>query len=267
MNFKKMFILTMTFIFLLSGCTKKTELKKKTDTPNKTETSCSTEETNYSSPVAYSSLSFYGDKKTFIPSQSANQSLVTVDIAPFYESYTENCDFIEGVITNVYEKCYEYTLPATKSEGTAHAYTISVIYEFEIEKSRRGKHKAGERILIEDMQIGCGEQFYMKKGHKYLVPIENAGDDIAIFGLNADKAKGETKRQTPYTTVYPYHPQIEITKNGYYFFSNDWESLAAENALKVTDVEFDGGSVYYKDRMLLLDSESFEENIKKLLSK
>ena len=102
------------------------------------------------------------------------------------------------------------------------------------------------------MQVGCGDQFYMKKGHKYLVPIEN---------------ESGTKRQTPYTTAYPYHPQIELTTDGYYFFPSDWQTLATENAIKVTDVEFGEGSVYYKDKMLLLDTESFEENMKKLLSK
>ena len=115
------------------------------------------------------------------------------------------------------------------------------------------------------MQLFCGEQFYMNKGHKYLVPIYNAGEDIAILAMNAAKAEGETKRLSPYSTEYPYHPQIELTKDGYYFFPDEWESLAGEDAVKVTNAKFNGGTVYYKHKMLLLDAATFEEKFQNLL--
>lgn len=209
-------------------------------------------------------------KDDFIPSESTTQGLAVGDIAPFYESFTEDCDFIEGKVINVYEKHYEYTVISHKfKEGDrAYCYTDSVIYEFEISRVWRGNFTAGETILIEDMQLFCNTQFYMQKGHSYLIPIRDAGEDIAILALNSHTAEGETKRQTPYATEYPYHPQIEITLDGYYFFPDEWTTLAepCEELIKVTDAEFNRGTAWYKDKMVLLDPDTFEARMKKLLS-
>lgn len=224
----------------------------------------------YKEKVSYNDLYFTltENEEKYIPSEDVMNSEAMGDVAPFYETEIAGCDLIEGKVTDVYEKRYEYTLPAHKFKDgdRSYCYTVSVIYEFEITRTWRGTHKAGEKILIEDMQLFCGTQFYMQKGHSYLVPIYDAGEKIAILGLNADKAEGDIKRQTPYSTRYPYHPQIEITVDGYYFFPDDWTTLATDNAIRVTDVKFDWGTVYYEDRMLLLDPESFEKHMKILLA-
>ncbi|MBE6685843.1 MAG: hypothetical protein E7591_01270 [Ruminococcaceae bacterium] len=267
MSFKKIIVLLTAVMLILCGCVQKNILEKETKTRKETKAIQKNEKTSYTSPVSYSDLSFYGENKAFIPSESTTQGLATGDIAPFYESFTKDCAFIEGRVTSLYEKTYEYSVRSSKfsENDRAYCYTVSVIYEFEIERVWSGDFTAGEKILIEDMQLFCGEQFYMNKGHKYLIPIRDVGEDIAILALNADTAEGETKRQTPYSTEYPYHPQIEKTADGYYFFSDDWTTLASEKAIKVENVDFEYGSVYYRDKMLLLDSKSFEENIKKML--
>lgn len=228
-----------------------------------------TEPYPYSSEVSFSEIKLPPDDD-FTPSESTTQGSATGDIAPFYEEFTADCDFIEGKVVNIYEKHYEYTVISHKfKEGDrAVCNTDSVIYEFEISRVWRGDFNAGETILIEDMQLFCDTQFYMQKGHSYLIPIRNAGERIAILSLNADTAEGETERQTPYTTEYPYHPQIEITLDGYYLFPDEWTTLAepSEELIKVTDAEFDQGTLWYKDKMVLLDPDTFEIRIKKLLS-
>ncbi|MBE6572784.1 MAG: hypothetical protein E7652_00145 [Ruminococcaceae bacterium] len=219
--------------------------------------------------LMYSTIKLLPDDD-FVPSEEVADNGVMGDIAPFYESFTEDCDFIEGRVVDVYEKRYEYTVASHKfKEGDrAYCYTYSVIYEFEISRVWRGEYSVGDTVLIEDMQLFCGSQFYMQKGHSYLVPIYNAGEDISIISLNAHTAEGDIKRRTPYSTQYPYHPQIEITLDGYYFFPDEWTTLAEEGPelFRVKDVDFKYGTTYYDDKMVLLDPASFEIRMQKMLS-
>lgn len=78
-------------------------------------------------------------------------------------------------------------------------------------------------------------------------------------------AGGDITRETVYSTVYPYHPQIEVTKDGSYFVSQNWTTLVANNAKKVIMDTLDYDN-FWNDKMYLVDKKTFEEQMAILIS-
>ena len=57
---------------------------------------------------------------------------------------------------------------------------------------------------------------------------------ISLICIGKDQ-KMQLRKQhlSVYSTIYPYHPQIEVTNDGSYLISQDWTTLTAKNAREV----------------------------------
>ncbi len=196
--------------------------------------------------------------------------IMTADIAPFYEEYLVDCvAVVEGRVKDVRIKNYEYTTDYDKfKEGGSTRYLWdTVIYEIEVEKIYKGE-LGTETLIIEDT-ILFDSMFYLKKDHRYVIPVIQTSEDVAYGLWQGNITEGSNKKESIYSSLYSYHPQIERTEDGYYIFPDDWSTLAScGTALKVTmDVEFGCGTVYFKDKMMLIDSVNFEKLFEDILTK
>ncbi|MGN0339794.1 MAG: hypothetical protein ACI4D0_04785 [Lachnospira sp.] len=216
----------------------------------------------YTSPVNYSDL--------LIPERTYDTGSSTAslsDITSFDESALEsdNCSMIvEGTITNVYTKHYKYDIYDDKFEknGVLHAAKDTVVYELLISKTWYGRDVSGETILVEDVTYFLDNIYPVVKGGKYVLPLYEYGDTLRTIH---EWAGGDISRESRYSTIYPYHPQIEVTKDGWYIVSNDWTTLISQDAVKI-DMDTMESDNYYYDKMYLIDKESFERQMNLLIS-
>ena len=235
-----------------------------TEIPEQTSTSL---DENDMSPVYYSSL---------IPEDSVlNEEALAVagssmmDITSFDESTLSQsrcCMIIEGTVVNLYVKHYTYDIYSDKFEenGILHGMTDTIVYEVSVDKTWYGKDVSGDTILIEDTSYFTEPILAVKEGRRYVLPIYEHGDTIWTFGH--EYAGGDITRETAYSTIYPYHPQIEVTKDGSYVVSEDWTTLTAKNAREIIMDTLDDDD-FWKDKMYLIDEKNFEEQMAILISK
>ncbi len=210
------------------------------------------------SPVRYSSL--------MLPESRSNEealtlfsSYATVDINEFDESMlSENncCMIIEGRVVNLYVKHYNYDIYSDKFEeiGVLHCKTDTIVYEVAVDKTWYGEDISGENILIEDESYFTEPILALKEGGRYVLPLYECGDSIPVE--RDEYAGGDIKRESAYSTIYPYHPQIEATSDGSYLVSQDWTTLVENNARKVIMDTLDEED-YWKDKMCLVDKNTF----------
>lgn len=189
----------------------------------------------------------------------------TADIASFNEKFLKDCSaVIEGEILSAREKeytvLYEYDKFGT---NTLTEKTNTIIYEIKVEKVWCGDFKENEIIIIQDEVFGCGEIFIPAVGGSYVLPLCNSGEDIRIGTSGQKYLSGDTKRESRYSTLYPFHPQIERTDKGY-LFSSDWDSLVTYETKTVT-VDIPLAEEYYADKMRLNSADVFESQFKQLL--
>ncbi|MBR4881569.1 MAG: hypothetical protein IKU19_06515 [Clostridia bacterium] len=195
---------------------------------------------------------------------------MTADIASFYEEYIADAvAVVEGRVKNVRIKNYEYTTDYDKfKEGGSTRYLWdTVVYEIEVEKIYKGE--LGTEIFIVEDTILFDSMFYLKEGHRYVVSVIQTTEDVAYGLWQGNITEGSNKKESIYSSLYPYHPGIEITEDGYYLFPDDWTTLASsDEAVKVTmDEPFGCGTVYFKDKMMLIDSVNFEKLFEDILTK
>lgn len=115
----------------------------------------------------------------------------------------------------------------------------------------------------EDVTYFLDNIYPVVKGGKYVLPLYEYGDTIQTFH---EWAGGDISRESIYSTIYPYHPQIEVTADGWYIVSNDWSTLISKDAVKI-DMDTMESDNYFYDKMYLIDKESFEGQMNLLLSK
>lgn len=217
-------------------------------------------------PINFSSLNFStGQVDNDIITQYSNQSN---DIAPFDESMLSDCcAIIEGTITDMYMKHYSYDTYDDKfgKDNIYHHSSQSVVYELNISKVWYGDDELSEKtILIEDKLFFIDEHFSLKNGGTYVIPIYNAGDTLFV---REDFAGGDIVRDSIYSTIYPFHPQIEITTDGNYVVSTDWKTLAS-GSFRIINMDTipENEYTYYSDKMRLLDANTFEIQMNKLIN-
>ena len=63
--------------------------------------------------------------------------------------------------------------------------------------------------------------------------------------------------------MYPYHPQIEVTKDSKYIVSEDWKTLISEKAREIV-VDPEGKDNYVYFQMYLLDGNTFKNAMNRL---
>ncbi|MBR6515062.1 MAG: hypothetical protein IKT46_09560 [Clostridia bacterium] len=218
--------------------------------------------------IPYSSLNISDTE--LAPELKGIYGAMTGDIAPFYEEYiADAAAVVEGRVTDVRIKNYEYTTDYDKfKEGGSTRYLWdTVVYEIEVEKIYKGELGI-ETLVIEDT-ILFDSMFYLKEGHRYVLPLTQTTEDVAYGLWQGNITEGSNKKESIYSSLYPYHPGIEITEDGYYLFPDDWTTLASSDiAVKVTmDEPFGCGTVYFYEKMMLIDSVNFEKLFEKILTK
>ncbi len=196
--------------------------------------------------------------------------IMMADIAPFYEEYIlDAVAVVEGRVKDVRIKHYDFATDYDKfREGGKTIYRWdTVIYEIEVEKIYKGELGI-DTMIIEDT-ILFDQMFYLKEGHRYVIPVVTADDNVAHGLWQGKVTEGSAKRESIYNSLYSYCPPIECTKDSYYLFPNVWTTLASSDAaVRVTmDIPYDADHAYYNDKMMLIDSVNFEKLFETILTK
>lgn len=210
------------------------------------------------SPVYYSSL-MLADSVSNEEALTLFSSSAMIDITEFDESTLSQghcCMIIEGTVVNLYVKHYTYDIYSDKFEenGILHGKTDTIVYEVAVDKTWYGEDVSGETILIEDTSYFTEPILAVKEGGRYVLPLYEYGDSILTLG--DEYAGGDITRETAYSTIYPYHPQIEVTSDGSYLVSQDWTTLVKNHAREVIMDTLDDED-YWKDKMYLIDGNTF----------
>ena len=227
------------------------------------------EERDYS-PIAYIDLALPEAKET--PGME-DQTFggASVDIVAFDESFLSDCcGILEGTILQIYPKEYDVDFYDDKFGPVElyHGKAYSVVYKMVIENVWYGEGFAvGDTIFVEDEYYQLDPLASLAEGRTYVIPIYEAGDQIGEATHSVHElAPGDFTRDSIYSTIYPYHPQITKTEDGCYLLTNDWQTLAAEPCRAViTDADdFDAGS-YYEDKFCLVYGDDFWERLSLLI--
>lgn len=225
-----------------------------------------TEKAEYdTAPVYYSSLMVSeGDWNA----AALGLSERSMDIRAFDESMLSQdkcCMIIEGTIVDCYVKQYAYDVYSDKFEenGILHGRTNTVVYEIAVDQTWYGEDISKETIFVEDIFYFTEPVLAVKKGGRYVLPLYEYGESIST-GVH-EYAGGDITRESRYSTIYPYHPQIEVTNDGYYFISRDWTTLTAKNVREVIMDTLEEEN-YYQDKMCLVDGNTFSEQMAVLIS-
>lgn len=210
------------------------------------------------SPVYYSSL-MLADSVSNEEALTLFSSSAMIDITEFDESTLSQghcCMIIEGTVVNLYVKHYTYDIYSDKFEenGILHGKTDTIVYEVAVDKTWYGEDVSGETILIEDTSYFTEPILAVKEGGRYVLPLYEYGDSILTLG--DEYAGGDITRETAYSTIYPYHPQIEVTSDGSYLVSQDWTTLVKNHAREVIMDTLDDED-YWKDKIYLVDGNTF----------
>lgn len=223
------------------------------------------------SPVYYSDLMLANSVlNEEVPdlSESAVSESALLDITSFDESDLSQapcCMIIEGTVVDLYVKHYNYDIYSDKFEenGILHSCTDTVVYEVAVDKTWLGEDISGGTILIEDTSYFTEPILAVKEGGRYVLPLYEYGN--SVWELGHEYAGGDITRETVYSTIYPFHPQIEVTNDGSYVVSQDWTTLAANNAKEIIMDTLDDDD-FWKDKMYLVDEKAFEEQMTILIS-
>ncbi|MBQ4602012.1 MAG: hypothetical protein IJB24_04040 [Clostridia bacterium] len=196
--------------------------------------------------------------------------IMMADIAPFYEEYIlDAVAVVEGRVKDVRIKHYDFATDYDKfREGGKTIYRWdTVIYEIEVEKIYKGE--LGINTMIIEDTILFDQMFYLKEGHRYVIPVIQTTGDVGHGMWQGNVIEGSAKRESIYHSIHPYIPPIELTEDGYYLFCDRWTTLASsENAYRVTmDVPFGAENSYFNDKMMLIDSVNFEKLLEEILNK
>ena len=154
---------------------------------------------------------------------------------PFTEELlTESAAFIKGTVTEI---AFEndkviYTVLVSKvygpSEGVEEGKSITVTNDLYTYTSLAGS--------VEKLQVD----------RTYLIPLtlrEEEGKEV-------------------YSVLYPFAPQIQMTKDGQYLYPDHYTSLDTEEA-KVVEMDTEEGYGYY-GTMKLREDDRFEKDLEKL---
>lgn len=216
---------------------------------------------NDTKPVYYSNLMLAAGELNEEALALSDKS--TIDVLAFDEamlSQDECSMIIEGTVVNLYVKHYDFDVYYDKFDESdvMHLETDTVVYEIAVDKTWFGEDISGETILIEDTAYFGHPILAVKTGLRYVLPICEYGE--TVWTLGHEYAGGDITRESLYCTVYPDHPQIEVTNDGSYLVSGDWTTLITDNAKEVIMDTLDDGD-YWKDKMYLVEENTFADQM------
>ncbi len=221
--------------------------------------------------IKYSEIAFaQADKRFDYKSvfNGAEMSSVSFDESMLSEGKDTGM-IMEGTIKNIYAKEYHFDIKDDKFEkdGVLHNTQTSVVYEIEIEKKWYGDYSENT-ILIEDENYFCDPIMEMKVGRKYVIPVYKYGDKLWKVIAEKDKyISGDVSRDSIYSTIYQFHPQIEVTADGDYLVSEEWPTLIAGHSRKVIMDTYNTDEDFVRFNMYLIDADTFENQMQSLISK
>jgi len=228
------------------------------------------------SPVLYSDLALTNSSRTDISDSSdfsdkTEKSLNSscLDIGGFDEKMIKNCcAILEGTITNIYYKNYSFDVYNDHFEkgGILHSKASSIIYELKVNKVLYGNDSFTETTyLIEDQMFSIDEITILKTGQKYVIPIYIEGEKIHRA---SDYASGDITRDSLYSTLYPFHSQIQVTDDKNYMVTWDWPTLIEAGSKEIVFDDqskeypkLQGGGSYLK----LVSESNFTKQMGKLI--
>ncbi|ADL53120.1 hypothetical protein [Clostridium cellulovorans] len=224
------------------------------------------------SPINYNSLRF-AETVPITPSEYSDQKFAMVNVAAFSEGFLNDSELVfKGTVTNAYYKTYKYDTYSDKFEknGILHNIAITVVYEMKIEDILYSKEnfKVGDTIKIENQYDSWSfpkeEEFCkLKVNHQYIIPVDEAGENIIYSVEQSEYASGDIKRDSKYAINYPYAPQIEVTLDNQYIFHTRWPSLINGNSREVIVDGLEDPLLKFKMR----DDENFLEDLKRVFIK
>lgn len=256
----------MTF-FVDNDTQTKEDNTDKDSKENTTDTETQVNNTDDNTPVNYKDLHLGTSDDNDID-WSITEAL---SIAKFDEKFLTDSDvsmIIEGTIIDMYKKTYKYDISSDKFEqnGTLHCLKETVVYKISVEKTWFGKDVSGEIITVEDDYFFTETIFKMKKGRKYVIPVYKMGDSI-LYGYEKEEyISGDINRESIYSSVYPYHPQIEVTTDGKYVVCEDWKTLVSGKRKEIIIDDYDEENYPYF-KMYLIEGEVFSNKMMELTDK
>lgn len=218
------------------------------------------------SPIKYSDLNLARGEDNNI---ELSYGMSSLDISSFKEELLKEmkCNMIiEGTITDVRSKTYKYDIKSDKFEqnGVLHNTAETVIYDIQVSKTWYGDDVSGKTITVEDENYCLDSIFKLKKGMKFVIPLYVYGNNM-MYSKDDDFSAGESKRESKYSTIYPYQPQIAVTEDEGYIVSEHWDTLVDLNARKIIfDDEADDKAL---SEMYYIDKTIFIKQMKKLVDK
>lgn len=184
--------------------------------------------------LQYDSLSLMGTKAYLPPGET---NFVSEDQRHFTEELLRDTVLLT-------EACVE----AVSYEKDQQGRINQVIYEIKVQRVLYSEDyvSEGQKLLVESPLTGNGAEvlYEMKEGGTYILPLK-AGE--RAYGL-----------------IFPYGPQIEVTKDQGYVFHNGFRSLVNEETSVVIMGEH-GPEDYYYDRMVFRDDTVFLSNLTQLV--
>lgn len=214
--------------------------------------------------VLYSQLNFAETTKIEAPVGTKGMD---VKIAAFTEDILgESNAIIKGTVTNIRFKEYKFTIGS--ESGDTQATRESVIYEVKIDKIYYStlSFKEGETITIEnDLYTYTSLASSVEKlntNRDYILMLrQNEGE--VYLAADTEEVDDTVKLESNLSIIYPFTPQIEITKDGQYLFPDHWVTLVNDKAKTVTmDTPEEFG--YYGEMKLREDAE-FEADFQKIV--
>lgn len=217
--------------------------------------------------VLYSRLNFEESAQVDAPVALGG---MTDKIAAFTENILgESSAVIKGTVMNIRFKEYKYVIESGENQSVeTQATRQSVIYEVKVDKIYNSivPFSVDETILIEnDLYTYTSLASSVEKlsiNRQYILALyENEGE--VYVGADTENVEHTEKLESNLSVLYPFTPQIEITKDGQYLFPDHWKTLVNDNT-KTVIMDGEEGLGYYGEMKLREDS-TFEDDFQKVV--
>ena len=202
------------------------------------------------------------------------------DVTGFREDMIRRCDLcFEGTAIDVQYKHYDFRYyygEKFDKDAYIREQPVTQLTTFKIEKVWHGDQSlVGSTIMLEDEGGGEDSTFGYRKDVCYVVLVLDLGDWKMWQPDDEEQylVEGDVERSSPYTTYYPFQPQVEKARNGDYIVPQFWTTMTADSEVKVAlsaETPYSGWSRYdydmYADELRLVKADIFQARMEILAS-